>query len=154
MGQVFTLRHSVTVSAHFVGGGPVLLRVSDLTQNAYQSTDENHTEADLTIKWISFVRNGAEVERISGRYLSSQPGFVGDQYEDQNGQLQFRGDVQDDGWRMHEGAWIEFLVDLPPASYEVQFGLGTTLLSNNINDEMTVGLSRHPKHGYREYSSN
>ena len=134
-------RHSVTVSAHFVGGGPVLLRVSDLTQNAYQSTDENHTEADLTIKWISFVRDGAEVERISGRYLSSQPGFVGDQYEDQNGQLRFRGDVQDDGWRMHEGAWIEFLVDLPPASYEVQFGLGTTLLSNNINDEMTVGLS-------------
>ena len=133
--------HSVTVSAEFVGGGPTLLRVSDLTFDSYQSEDENHTEADLTIKWISFMRDGTEVKRISGRYLSSQPGFVGDQYEDQNGQLQFRGDVQDDGWRMHEGAWIEFLVDLPPASYEVQFGLGTTLLSNNINDEMTVGLS-------------
>ena len=105
--------HAVTVSADFVGGGPALLRVSDLTENSYQSTDENHTEADFTIKWISFMRDGAEVERISGRYLNSQPGFFGDQYEDHNGHLQFRGDVKGDGWRMHEGPGLSFLSTFP-----------------------------------------
>ena len=141
------LNHTITFDAELVGG-PTLVRVEDLTENSYGVIDsapagDRNTNADLTVIWVSFRQGGREIKRIDGRYLTSLAGFRADQFEDQEGQLQFRGDVRDEGWRMHEQAWLEFLINLPAGKYEVQAYVGTSLLDNNINDQMTARISLH-----------
>ena len=122
--------------------GPSRVRIADLTQNAYQSTDENSTEADLVIKEVLFKQGSRVVRRIEGTQLPRATNFVADQWTDDEGKQHWRGQVEDGvGWRMHEGAWVEFTTTLAPGDYQVEVRLGSVLLDNNVNDSMRVRVT-------------
>ena len=133
-----TQNHVVELKVTMVGG-PAVLRLQDMTRNSYQSTDDDHTNADVVVKEIE-IRQGARViKQMTGSQLQSQRGFTADKWTDSQGRQGLRGEVRNGReWSMHETAWVEFVLDLPAGDYTLIFQLGTVLLENNINDAMLV----------------
>lgn len=121
-------------------GGRIVIGINDLTSGSYNSVNDENTNADVTIIEIVFRKNGYVRERISGTGLSFQAGFNYDTWQDDNGNIWPRGQVNRDagGWQMHENAWVSISTSLPAGDYEVEWRLGTTLFENNVNDEMVV----------------
>jgi hypothetical protein len=138
MGQMVT--HTVKFDARFVGGATKLM-VTDLTRDSHQSVDSDWTGAELIVRSITVLRNGAAVKRYWGEDFPQTSGFSTDQWTDEEGRQHWRGQADNDGWRMHSGAWVEIETDLGAGNYEVKVELGTSLMRNNVNDEMTFGLS-------------
>jgi hypothetical protein len=138
MGQMVT--HTVKFDARFVGGATKLM-VTDLTRDSHQSVDSDWTGAELIVRSITVLRNGAAVKRYWGEDFPQTSGFSTDQWTDEEGRQHWRGHADNDGWRMHSGAWVEIETDLGAGNYEVKVELGTSLMRNNVNDEMTFGLS-------------
>ena len=131
------LRDEVTTVA-----GPSRVRIADLTQNAYESNDEKWTDADLVIKEVVFKQGSRVVTRIEGTQLPRATGFLADRWTDDEGEQHWRGQVEHGlGWRMHEGAWVEFTTSLAPGDYQVEVRLGSFLLENNVNDSMRVRVT-------------
>jgi hypothetical protein len=132
-----SLQEEVTTVA-----GPTRVRIEDLTQNAYESSDEKWTDADLVIKEVLFKQDSRVVERIEGTQLQQATDFVADQWTDDDGEQHWRGQVEHGvGWRMHEGAWVEFATTLAPGVYLLEVRLGSVLLDNNVNDSMQVKVT-------------
>ena len=122
--------------------GPSRVRIDDLTQDAYESSDENWTDADLVIREVLFKQGSRVVRRIQGTQLAQATDFVADQWTDDDGEQHWRGQVEHGvGWRMHEGAWVEFVTTLAPGAYLVEVRLGSVLLDNNVNDSMQVRVT-------------
>lgn len=138
MGQMVT--HTVKYDARFVGGATKLM-VTDLTRDSHESVDGNWTGAELIVRSITLLRNGAAVKRYLGEDFPQTLGFSADQWTDDEGRQHWRGHADSDGWRMHPGAWVEIETDLGAGDYEVMVELGSSLMRNNVNDEMTTGLS-------------
>ena len=138
MGQMVT--HTVKFDARFVGGATKLM-VNDLTRDSHQSLDSNWTGAELIVRSITVLRNGAAVKRYPGEDFPQTLGFSADQWTDEDGRQHWRGHADNNGWRMHSGAWVQIETDLGAGDYEVEVELGTSLMRNNVNDEMTSGLS-------------
>ena len=138
MGQMVT--HTVRYDARFVGGATKLM-VTDLTRDSHESVDSNWTGAELIVRSITLLRNGTAVKRYWGEDFPQISGFSADQWTDDEGRQHWRGHADNDGWRMHPGAWVEIETDLGAGDYEVKVELGSSLMSNNVNDEMTAGLS-------------
>ena len=138
MGQMVT--HTVRYDARFVGGATKLM-VTDLTRDSHESVDSNWTGAELIVRSITLLRNGAAVKRYWGEDFPQTSGFSADQWTDDEGRQHWRGHADNDGWRMHPGAWVEIETDLGAGDYEVKVELGSSLMRNNVNDEMTAGLS-------------
>jgi hypothetical protein len=122
--------------------GPSRVRIDDLTQDAYESSDENWTDADLVIREVLFKQGSRVVRRIQGTQLAQANSFVADVWTDDDGEQHWRGQVEHGvGWRMHEGAWVEFATTLAPGAYLVEVRLGSVLLNNNVNDSMQVRVT-------------
>lgn len=133
--------HSLEAKVTTVGG-PSRVRIEDFTQNAYDSSDGQLTNADLVIKEILFKQGSRVAKRIAGTHLPQATDFTADQWTDDDGGQHWRGEVEHDaGWHMHEGAWLEFSTTLAPGDYQVEVQLGTVLLENNINDSMQVRVT-------------
>ena len=132
-----SLRDEVTTVA-----GPSKVRIDDITRDAHQSSDEDWTTAELVIKEVLFKQGSRVVRRIEGTQLARASGFVADQWTDDEGEQHWRGQVEHDvGWRMHSGAWVEFVTTLTPGVYQVEVRLGSVLLDNNVNDSMQVRVT-------------
>ena len=133
------VEHSIKEEVKLVGGR-IVIGINDLTSGSYNSVNDENTNADVTIIEIVFRKNGYVRERISGTGLSFQAGFNYDTWQDDNGNIWPRGQVNRDagGWQMHENAWVSISTSLPAGDYEVEWRLGTTLFENNVNDEMVV----------------
>lgn len=133
--------HSLKVSVTTVAG-PTRVRIDDLTFNSHESVDGNWTTADLTVEEILFRQGGRTIRRIEGERLTSKSGFFADRWEDEDGELHWRGHAQNGvGWTMHSNAWVEVETTLPPGNYDVEVRLGTALLENNVKEAMRVRLS-------------
>ncbi|HBF63717.1 MAG TPA: hypothetical protein DDW59_09795, partial [Gammaproteobacteria bacterium] len=133
------IEHSIKEQVTLVGG-LITVRVDDVTSNSYNSTNDENTNADLTLIEIVFRKNGYVSKRISGEALPDQPSFIYDTWQDDDGNVHPRGWVNNDtgGWQLHENAWISIDASLPAGDYEVEWRLGTTLFDNNVNDAMFV----------------
>ena len=133
------IEHSIKEQVTLVGG-LIAVRVDDVTSNSYNSTNDENTNADLTLIEIVFRKNGYVSKRISGEALPDQPSFIYDTWQDDDGNVHPRGWVNNDtgGWQLHENAWISIDASLPAGDYEVEWRLGTTLFDNNVNDAMFV----------------
>ena len=118
--------------------GPTRVTVSDLTQQAHDSTDGNWTGAELTVRSITLRQSGTDVSRLEGRNFSPQHGLSADRWQDDEGVYHWRGHADSEGWRLHPGAWVEVEFDVPSGDYELRIELGTSLLSNNVNEAMTA----------------
>jgi hypothetical protein len=122
--------------------GPSRVRIDDLTHDAYESSDGHRTNADLLIKEVLFKQGGQVVKRIEGTQLPQTTDFAADQWTDDDGEQHWRGQVEHNvGWRMHEGAWVEFATTLAPGVYQVEVRLGSILLDNNVNESMQVRVT-------------
>lgn len=137
MGESVT--HSVDFDARFVGG-PTRLRVADLTRDSHESLDSDWTGAELIVRSIGLLQNGVTVERFWGEKFPQASGFLADQWTDEEGGQHWRGHADNEGWRMHPGAWVEIEVDVDAGEYTVEVELATSLLRNNVNDAMTAHL--------------
>jgi hypothetical protein len=123
-------------------GGRALLRLQDMTRNSYGSTDGERTNADIVVSEIEVRQDAQVLKRISGDQLQAQRGFAADMWTDSEGTRRLRGDVRNGrDWVMHEGAWVEFELDLPAGDYTLRFKLGTMLQANNVNDAMRIAVS-------------
>ena len=133
------IEHSIKEQVELVGGD-ITIGIHDLTPQAYDSTDDNHTNADLTVIEIVFRKNGYVSKRISGNALPYQSSFKYDTWQDDDGNVHPRGQVNDDtgGWQLHENAWISIDTNLAAGDYEVEWRLGTTLFANNVNEAMVA----------------
>jgi hypothetical protein len=136
-GQV--IEHSIREEVELVGG-EITIGIHDVTPQAYDSTDDNNTNADLTVIEIVFRKNGYVSKRISGNALPYQSSFKYDTWQDDDGNVYPRGQLNDDtgGWQLHENAWISIDTSLPAGDYEVEWRLGTTLFANNVNGAMVA----------------
>ena len=133
--------HAIELAVGMVGG-PALLRLQDTTRNSYGSTDGERTNADIVVSEIEVRQDTQVLKRISGAQLQAQRGFAADKWTDSEGTQRFRGDVRNGrDWVMHEGAWVEFELDLPAGDYTLRFKLGTMLQANNVNDTMRIAAS-------------
>ena len=131
-----TRPHSVSELFTAVGG-PLRLKVSDLTRDSHRSVDSDWSSAELVVKALVIRSGGTVIRRIAGDRLPVQPGFSADVWWDEDGNRHWRGHVEDGvGWRMHPGAWVELSTTLAPGDYELQVQLGSSLRSNNVNDHM------------------
>jgi hypothetical protein len=133
------VEHSIKEQVTLVGGG-IAIGINDLTSESYNSVDQENTNADVTIIEIVFTKNGYVHKRILGTELSFQASFESDTWQDEDGNIWPRGQVDRDagGWQMHENAWVRIGTSLPAGDYEVEWRLGTTLFDNHVNDEMVV----------------
>ena len=124
-------------------GGRTRVFLSDATSDGYTSTDADGTNADLILQSITFSKDGKVALRVLGADLPATKGFEADRWQNDEGESGWRGDVrgQADGWWMHEQAWVAFEINLPAGQYTVDVQLATSLFTNNINDEMAVGVS-------------
>jgi len=136
------VEHSIKEEVTLVGGR-IAIGINDLTSGSYNSVNNENTNADVTIIEIVFRKNGQVRERISGTGLSFQASFDYDTWQDDDGNIWPRGQVNLNagGWQMHENAWVSIGTSLPAGDYEVEWRLGTTLFDNNVNDEMVVQTS-------------
>ena len=133
--------HSVKTSVTTVAG-PTRVRIDDLTFNSHESVDDNWTSAELTVEEILFRQSGRTIRRIEGERLTSKSGFFADRWEDEEGELHWRGHARNGvGWTMHSNAWVEVETTLPPGNYDVEVRLATALLENNVKEAMRVRLS-------------
>jgi hypothetical protein len=133
--------HSLEEEVRTVAGAS-RVRIDDLTQDAYDSSDGNRTDADLVIREVLFKQGSRVVTRIQGTQLPKATDFAADQWTDDDGEQHWRGQIEHGvGWRMHEGAWVEFATTLAPGVYLVEVRLGTVLLDNNVNDSMQVRVT-------------
>ena len=132
--------HLVEMPARLVAG-PTKLVVHDLTQQAHDSTDGNWTGAELLVRSIVLSLDGAEVLRLEGRDFSSENGLAADRWQDDDGVYHWRGHADEEGWRLHPGAWVEVEVDLPPGDYDLRVEIGSALLDNNVNNAMTARVA-------------
>ena len=133
--------HVVELAVGMVGG-TALLRLQDTTRDSYGSTDGERTNADIVVSEIEVRQDARVLKRISGAQLQAQRGFAADTWTDSQGRQRFRGDVLNGrDWVMHEGAWVEFELDLPAGDYTLLFNFGTMLQANNVNDAMRIAVS-------------
>ena len=132
--------HTVEVPVRLVAG-PTRLFVHDLTRQTHESTDGNWTGAELLVRSISLRQQGADVIHIEGRDFSIENGLAADRWQDDNGNYHWRGHADFEGWRLHPGAWVEVEVDLPPGEYQLRVELGSALMANNVNREMTARVA-------------
>ena len=132
--------HFVEMPARLVAG-PTKLMVHDLTRQAHDSTDGNWTGAELLVRSIVLSLDGAEVLRLEGRNFSSDNGLAADRWQDDDGVYHWRGHADEEGWRLHPGAWVEVEVDLPPGDYDLRVEIGSALLDNNVNSAMTARVA-------------
>ena len=95
MGQMVT--HTVKYDARFVGGATKLM-VTDLTRDSHESVDSNWTGAELIVRSITLLRNGAAVKRYWGENFPQTSGFSADQWTDDEGRQHWRGHADNDGW--------------------------------------------------------
>ena len=123
-------------------GGRTRVFLSDTTSDGYTSTDADGTNADIILQSITFSKDGEVALRVLGADLPATKGFEADRWQNDEGESGWRGDVrsQADGWWMHEQAWVAFEINLPAGQYTVDVQLATSLFTNNINDEMAVGV--------------
>ena len=122
-------------------GGSVRFKVADLTRDAHRSVDDEWSAAALTVKTIVIRQGGRVVKTLSGSGLQYNAGFRVDVHTDDSGRKHRRGDPEPGvGWRMHGGAWVEFTTRLAPGEYQLEAELGTSLLSNNVNDAMSARI--------------
>ena len=111
-------------------GGPVVVRLQDMTQSRPRNAGDERTIAQLVVQEIEVRQNSRVIKRISGAQLPAQRGFTGDKFTDSQGREDFRGRIHDRYWAMHGRAWVEFELDLPPGEYTLVFKLGTWLGEN------------------------
>jgi hypothetical protein len=122
-------------------GGPVVLRLQDITQHRPHNAKDELSLARLVVQEIEVRQDSQVIKRISGAQLPAQRGFVGDRFTDSQGKVDFRGSVHDRYWAMHGKAWVEFELDLPAGEYTLVFNLGTWLTENYGRDAMQVAVS-------------
>jgi hypothetical protein len=122
-------------------GGPVVLRLQDITQHRPHNAKDELSLARLVVQEIEVRQDSQVIKRISGAQLPAQRGFVGDRFTDSQGKVDFRGGVHDRYWAMHGRAWVEFELDLPAGEYTLVFNLGTWLTENYGRDAMQVAVS-------------
>ena len=132
--------HVITQPATLVGG-TTKIKVNDMTGNAHESIDDRWTGAELLVREISLTQGGTKVFTVSGANLERADGFAAEQWQDDQGAYHWRGNAEQEGWRMHSGAWVEVSVDLPAGDYMLTIELGTALLENNKKDAMTAMVS-------------
>lgn len=132
--------HLIEMPARLVAG-PTKLTVHDLTRQAHDSTDGNWTGAELLLRSIVLSQDGADVLRLEGRDFSAENGLAADRWQDDDGVYHWRGHADDEGWRLHPGAWVEVEVDLPPGAYDLRVELGSSLMDNNVNSAMTARVA-------------
>ena len=131
-----------TIRGQFAAaGGSVRFKVADLTRDAHRSVDDEWSAAALTVKTIVIRQGGRVVKTLNGSGLQYTAGFRVDVHTDDSGREHRRGDPEPGvGWRMHGGAWVEFTTRLAPGEYQLEAELGTSLLSNNVNDAMSARI--------------
>ena len=134
------VEHVITQPANLVGG-ITKIKINDMTGNAHESLDDRWTGAELLVREISLTQGGTKVFTVSGANLERADGFAAEQWQDDQGAYHWRGNAEQEGWRMHSGAWVEVSVDLPAGDYMLTIELGTALLENNKKDAMTAMVS-------------